>query len=176
MFSEARRQRGNFMEIRKVALKSIRPYERNPRHNDGAVESVAQSIRQCGYCAPIIVDEELVILAGHTRYKALQALGWQECEVCIVPGLTDEKKRKYRLLDNKTGELAKWDFTLLDQELQSIDFEDFDFGFTSFADVDFAAGSEELENEYREPQKKQLRCPFCNHVDSAERFVRVADG
>ena len=164
------------MKIIKVALKNIVPYERNPRHNDAAVESVAESIRQCGYCAPIIVDEGNVILAGHTRFKALTKLGWQECEVCIAPGLTDAQKRKFRLLDNKTGELAKWDFNLLDQELQDLDFEGFDFGFVSFADLDFAAEDDALESEYREPQKKRLRCPACGHVDSAERFVKVADG
>ena len=42
-----------------------------------------ESIRQCSYIAPIIIDEDGVILAGHTRYKALKKLGYQECEVVI---------------------------------------------------------------------------------------------
>ena len=63
------------MEIRKVALSAIKPYESNPRINDDAVDAVAESIRQCGYCAPIVVDENMVILAGHTRHKALTKLG-----------------------------------------------------------------------------------------------------
>lgn len=117
------------MEIVKLKLSQIKPYEKNPRKNDGAVDAVAESIRQCGYCAPIVVDEDYVILAGHTRYKALKKLGWAAAEVVVRAGLTDEQKRKYRLLDNKTNEFAGWDFELLESELEGLDFEGFDFGF-----------------------------------------------
>ena len=64
------------MEYTKRKLKDIHPYENNPRINDAAVPDVVESIRQCGYIAPIIVDEEGVILAGHTRYMALTQLGY----------------------------------------------------------------------------------------------------
>lgn len=117
------------MELRKVPLKSILPYPNNPRKNDGAVDAVAESIKQCEYIAPIVVDEDMVILAGHTRYKALKKLGRTEAEVIIKEGLTQEQKRKYRLLDNKTSEFADWDFNVLGEELEGLDFEDFDFGF-----------------------------------------------
>ncbi len=117
------------MEFIKVKLSDIKPYENNPRRNDQAVEAVAESIRQCGYIAPIIVDEDNVILAGHTRYKALKKLGRKEAECVVKAGLTEEQKRKYRLLDNKTNEFAEWDFDLLADELEGLDFGDFDFGF-----------------------------------------------
>ena len=116
-------------ELRTLRLTEIKPYSNNPRHNDSAVEAVKESIRQCNYIAPIIVDENGVILAGHTRYKALQALGKTEAEVMVVTGLTEAQKKKYRLLDNKTNELASWDIDLLEIELEGIDFEGFDFGF-----------------------------------------------
>ena len=114
------------MELKTKKLTEIHPYPGNPRKNDGAVEAVAESIRQCGYVAPIIVDESGVILAGHTRYKALKALGRTEAEVVVKEGLTEEQKRKYRLLDNKTNELASWDFELLAQEMEGLDFGDLD--------------------------------------------------
>lgn len=88
-----------------------------------------ESIKQCTYVAPIIVDEDGVILAGHTRYKALKKLGYKDADVLIKEGLTDEQKRKYRLLDNKTNEFAEWDDALLSEELAELDFEGFDFGF-----------------------------------------------
>lgn len=63
------------MELVTISLDKIKPYERNPRKNDEAVAAVMESIKQCTYVAPIIVDENNVILAGHTRYKALKKLG-----------------------------------------------------------------------------------------------------
>lgn len=74
------------MEICVVPISKIKPYPNNPRRNGKAVEAVAESIRQCGYCAPIVVDENMVVLAGHTRLKALKRLGWKECEVVIRGG------------------------------------------------------------------------------------------
>ena len=109
-----------------LKLSEIMPYENNARKNDKAVKDVAESIKQCGYIAPIIVDENNVILAGHTRYKALKKLGYKEVTVRKVTGLTEEQKRKYRLLDNKTNELAEWDFEKLKDEIDGLDFSEFD--------------------------------------------------
>ena len=112
------------MNIVNKLLSDICPYKNNPRKNDPAVNAVVESIRQCGYIAPIIVDEDNVILAGHTRWKALKKLGRTECECVVKAGLTEEQKKKYRLLDNKTNELADWDFDMLADELEGLDFGD----------------------------------------------------
>ena len=108
------------------AVEDIIPYENNPRINDDAAESVAESIRQCGYCSPIVVDEDGVILAGHTRHKAIKKLGWAECEVVVCTGMTEEQKRKYRILDNRTNELSSWNFDQLAKEVEDLDFGDLD--------------------------------------------------
>ena len=71
------------MEIINIAIRDIHPYPNNPRKNSDAVDAVAESIRQCGYCAPIIVDEDHIILAGHTRYKALKKLGGRNARCCF---------------------------------------------------------------------------------------------
>ena len=121
----------NIMEKEQIilSLDVIKPYEKNARKNDDAVPAVMESIRQCGYVQNIVVDENNVILAGHTRWKALKKLSiempeYQEIKVTQVTGLTDEQKRKYRLLDNKTSELALWDYDLLPEELDGLDFGD----------------------------------------------------
>ena len=105
-----------------LKVNEIKPYEKNARKNDEAVPVVMESIKQCEYIAPIIIDEHNIILAGHTRFKALKRLKYKEIEVLRVYGLTEEQKRKYRLLDNKTGEIAQWDFDLLPDELDGLDF------------------------------------------------------
>ena len=114
------------MELKRIKLAEIKPYKKNARKNDEAVEYVVKSIEQCEYVAPIILDENNVILAGHTRYKALKKLGYDEAECVIKEGLSEEQKKKYRLLDNKTAEFAEWDFDLLKDELEDLDFEDLD--------------------------------------------------
>lgn len=151
------------MKIVKLKLSEIKPYEKNPRRNDGAVDAVVASIEQCGYCSPILVDENNVILAGHTRYKALQKLGWKEAEVVVRDGLTDEQKRKYRLLDNKTNEFASWDFDLLAEEIEGLDFEDYDFGFAIDADIDFTDDDFLKDTEITKSKTKTVVCPECGH-------------
>lgn len=152
------------MELVTLPLDKIKPYERNPRNNNKAVDAVMESIRQCTYVAPIIVDENNIILAGHTRYKALKKLGKTEAEVIVKSGLSDEQKRKYRLLDNKTNELAEWDFEMLAEELEGLDFEEFDFGFDCLSD-DINAPSVKAVNT--EPYRK---CHFLVTCD-----INIAD-
>lgn len=108
------------------------------------MDAVAASIRQCEYIAPIIVDENMVILAGHTRLKALKKLGYKEAEIIIRRGLTEDQKRKYRILDNKTNEFAAWEPDLLALELEGLDFEGFDFG---FPELNVSGASEVVEDD-----------------------------
>lgn len=132
-------------EIVTLKLEQIIPYDRNPRKNDAAVDDVAESIRQVGYRQRIIVDENNVILAGHTRLKALKKLGWKEVEVQRELDMTEEQKRKYRILDNKVAEKAEWDYDLLDIELEDLDFDNYDFGFEEL-DIDFPEEPEEADD------------------------------
>lgn len=104
-----------------MELTRLKPYEHNPRKNDKAVDALAQSIRASGFRAPILIDENGVILAGHTRYKAAKKLGLKAAPCVIYHDMTENQKRAYRIADNKIGELAKWDFDELDTELGEID-------------------------------------------------------
>ena len=146
------------MKLITKKIAEITPYENNPRRNDTAVAAVEESIRQCGYIAPIIVDEDGVILAGHTRYKALVDMGETEARVLVAEGVTEEQKKKYRLLDNKTSEIAGWDFEKLALELDGLDFGGFDFGFDT-GDFEWEDLVEDVEAKEKEPKK--IQCPHC---------------
>lgn len=109
----------------------LKPYEKNPRHNDDAVQAVAESIREFGFKVPIVIDSDKVIVAGHTRWKASGILGLSEVPCIVADDLTPEQVRAFRLADNKVAELSDWDYELLDGELDGL--EDWDmskFGFS----------------------------------------------
>lgn len=109
------------METTLFNIAEIKPYWRNPRDNEKAIDAVVQSIRDYGFNQPLIIDAENVIIAGHTRYKALQRLGVTEIP-CIVKGdLTPQQAKEYRIADNKTSELSSWDMDRLIPELREIE-------------------------------------------------------
>lgn len=108
------------MNIIDINIKDLIPYENNPRNNDEAVEPVANSIKEFGFKVPIIIDKENVIVAGHTRYKAAIKLGLEKVPCIIADDLTEEQIRAFRLADNKTGEIADWDYNILNFEMENI--------------------------------------------------------
>lgn len=137
--------------IETLHIDRITPYWRNPREiDDDAVDQVAESIQKYGYQQPIIVDSKHVIIAGHTRYKALRRLGHKEVPV-IVSDLSTQKANEYRIIDNRTAEYTGWDEELLMQELREFTedtlesyFPDLDLGL-DFNDLD-PVGVEDNEN------------------------------
>lgn len=117
------------MQIITKNIDELTPYENNPRRNDDAVEYVANSIREFGFKVPVIIDRDGVIVAGHTRIKACKRLGIREVPCVIADDLTDDQIKAFRLADNKVGERAKWDFDMLDIELEDIELDMEEFGF-----------------------------------------------
>lgn len=117
------------MKVQEMKLADIKPYENNPRNNEEAVEYVANSIREFGWQQPLVVDKDLVIIAGHTRYKAALKLGLDSAPVVIADNLTEEQVKAYRLADNKTAEAATWNEAALLAELGEIAIDMTMFGF-----------------------------------------------
>ncbi|MCC6321123.1 MAG: ParB N-terminal domain-containing protein [Phycisphaerales bacterium] len=108
------------MTVELRPIESIKPYEKNPRKNDLAVEAVARSITDYGFRQPIVVDEEGVIVVGHTRYKAAQKLGLARVPVHVATDLTPDKAKAYRIADNQTATIADWDLDILPIELAEL--------------------------------------------------------
>lgn len=132
----------------KVELKNInliKPYWRNPRHNEDAVESVMESIEKFGYRVPIVLDKENVIITGHTRYLAIRKLMGNlnerlknipadsdlyqnlahinngDVPVLYAKDLPPEDVAEFRIADNKTSELSSWDEDKLIFELRELE-------------------------------------------------------
>jgi ParB-like chromosome segregation protein Spo0J len=114
-------------------LSSIKPYENNPRLNDAAVDAVAASIKAFGFRQPIVVDEQDVIIVGHTRYKAALKLGLEEVPIHVAVGLSPEQARAYRIADNQTATMCGWDEDKLPLELMGLQEAGFDLELTGFS-------------------------------------------
>lgn len=118
------------MNITEIKIKDLKPYENNPRHNEAAVDVVANSIKEFGFKVPIVIDKDNVVAAGHTRLKAAEKLGLDKVPCIVADDLTPEQVQAFRLADNKTSELAEWDFNALAKEiaeLETIDLSQFGF-------------------------------------------------
>ncbi len=148
------------MQITRKNVSDLKEYENNPRENNHAVEAVANSIREFGFKVPIIVDENNIIIAGHTRYKAAISLGLEEVPCIVASDLTPEQVKAFRLADNKVGEIATWDLEKLRLELENIEGLDMSlFGF------EIEDEPEELFEDDFDPNEHITEIPFSEYGD-----------
>lgn len=148
------------MQLVRKRISDLKEYDNNPRENDHAVEAVANSIKEFGFKVPIIVDNNNVIIAGHTRIKAAISLGLTEVPCIVASDLTPEQVKAFRLADNKVGEIATWDLEKLKLELENIDGLDMSlFGFDMEPDID-----EVFEDDF-DPNDHVPEIPYTEYGD-----------
>ena len=122
-----------------MRIDEIKPYERNARHNERAIPKVAESIKEFGLRGTIGLEsrENPVIVFGHTRVAACKSLGWTEIpdsKIEFCDDLTPEQIKAFRIADNKTGDIATYNKSMLREEIRSIkklDMTKFGIGFKS---------------------------------------------
>lgn len=162
-------------EIQYCNPEELIPYEKNPRDNRAALDAIELSIEEYGFTNPILVNEEKVILAGHTRREAAILAGLEKVPYIVVDGLTEAQQKAYRLADNKLSELSIWDEDLLKEELEDLLDEDYDISLTGFSDVDltdFLKDEEDLEDiEPEEPKEKKTTLPMLRFGSNSVRIT-----
>lgn len=129
------------------------PYENNPRINDYAVKKVLESIKEYGFTNPILVDKDLVIIAGHTRREAAILAGLEKVPYIIKDDLTPEQVKAYRIADNKLAELSTWDEEALKAELFELQELDYPLEIMGFTEMDL----KDLFKEKEEPKAKKAK-------------------
>lgn len=149
------------MKIEQIEISKIIPYARNPRKNDQAVSKVKASIKEFGFQQPIVVDKEMVVIAGHTRLKAAIELGLEAVPVQVADNLTPAQVKAYRIADNRVGEEAEWDDELLSFELEELEEEDFDLELTGFSEEEL----EKFLNEQTNYQSDEMPESSANEID-----------
>lgn len=161
-----------------ISVDELVPYENNPRDNDNAVPGVMKSIDDYSFLDPVIITGDNIVINGHTRLKAAKKLGLRKVRYIRASHLTEQEAKEVRLVDNKTAEVATWNFEKLDIELKPLELHGFDaksFGF-SLPDIDYAIANIPPEDHSRGgledvdelgdtfPQERpphMVMCPHC---------------
>jgi hypothetical protein len=104
------------LSIQEIDVFSLRPWQDNPRFNEKAVNAVAESIRVFGFNVPILCDQNFIIIAGHTRWMAAKQIGMKSVPA-IVLDINESQRKALAIADNKTAEIAEWNYPKLQQIL-----------------------------------------------------------
>lgn len=148
------------MNVESLPIASLTMHKNNAKlHPKEQIEQIKESIRLYGFNDPIgIWGKKNTIVEGHGRYMAAKEMGMQEVPCIRLDHLTDKQRREYMLVHNQTTMNSGWDFDLLTDELEGLDFGDFDFGFNLDEPEDEPLS---LDDEQSEKQKDVLHCPKC---------------
>lgn len=107
--------------IERIALDELRPHPGNPRtHSKKQVRALAASITRFGFTNPLLVSDDLEVIAGWGRVMAAQQLKMAEVPVIRLSHLSADERRAYVLADNQLGLISGWDREQLAIELQSL--------------------------------------------------------
>lgn len=160
-------------EIRWGDPLELKPYENNPRVNDYAVKKVLASIEEFGFTSPILVDPELVIIAGHTRREAAILKGLEKVPYIVVDWMSPEQVRAYRIADNKLSELSTWDEVALKEELFELKELDFPLEVMGFTEMDLKDlfVEEEPEEKEKAPKEEKTTLPMLRFGSNSVRIT-----
>lgn len=161
------------LKIEYMKTEDLKPYENNAKiHTAEQIDQIKKSIEEFGMNDPIAIWKNNEIIEGHGRLIACSELGIENVPVIRLDELTDEKRKAYMLVHNKLTMNTGFDLDLLDIELSDINIDMEQFGF-EINDIDWADVDEISEENYKEPDQKQIQCPKCHHIDWVEKFKQV---
>lgn len=146
------------LKIEYLGVNDLTPYERNTRrHESRDVDEIVKSIERYGFDDPIgIWGDRNIIVEGHGRLLAAKILGMQTVPVIRLDHLTDEQRREYAIMHNRTAEMSRWDFEALQKEMAELHLDDFNFEMdeTEITAADFDEGAELEEVAPTEPPEE----------------------
>ena len=178
-------------ELQQVEVRDLIPYINNAKtHPEEQVIKIAASIKEFGFNAPILVDGDNQIIAGHGRLQAAKKIGLKAVPVVVLDHLSEAQKKAYILADNRLGEVGgtEWDMELVSIELESLNELDFDIDLTGFSIDDIAPEETEgLTDEDSVPEvpeepvskegdvwilgKHRLMCGDSTSIDAVEKLM-----
>ena len=144
------------------------PYDRNAKqHTNKQIKNIVNSIKRFGWQQDTVITSDNVLVIGHGRRLAALEIG---CEMPYhvidktADELTEEDIRELRIADNQTNSETGFDFDMLAQDVDGLDFEGFDFDFV----IDDYPSNEDVEGgdiEDKEKEKVAVKVIFENVRD-----------
>jgi ParB family transcriptional regulator, chromosome partitioning protein len=160
-------------------ISDLKKYEKNnKKHPEKQLEKIVASIKEYGFKNPVLIDKNNEIIAGHGRTLAAERIGMQEVPCIDCSDLNAKQVKALRLMDNKSAELAEWDFDNIKAELEELKLEEFDIDLTGFemADISGVEDSEEYGTEFSLPDgdKAPFQQMTFTLADSQAEFIKEA--
>jgi ParB family transcriptional regulator, chromosome partitioning protein len=160
-------------------ISDLKKYEKNnKKHPEKQIEKIVASIKEYGFKNPVLIDKNDVIISGHGRTLAAERIGMQEVPCIDCSDLNAKQVKALRLMDNKSAELAEWDFDNIKAELEELKLEEFDIDLTGFemADISGVEDSEEYGTEFSLPDgdKAPFQQMTFTLADSQAEFIKEA--
>jgi ParB-like chromosome segregation protein Spo0J len=116
------------LEVTYLRTTSLKPGPRNPRvHSDKQVRQIAQSVESFGFNVPLLIDDELKVIAGHGRLLAARKLGWDTVPAIRLSHLTESQRMAFLIADNRLTENSSWDERMLGEQLKILSELELDF-------------------------------------------------
>jgi ParB-like chromosome segregation protein Spo0J len=173
---------GSGVALEQIPTAELIPYARNSRtHSDEQVAQIAASIREFGFCNPVLIDAQNTIIAGHGRVLAAGRMKLETVPCLRLTHLTDAQRRAYVIADNRLALSSAWDSEMLANELSDLHADDFDMALLGFDPTEletllgFQAGEiepPELASGDREPFQQMT---FTLHDDQVKMINAATD-
>lgn len=156
--------------IEQIKIERLTPYARNSRtHSDIQVSQLAASIKEFGFTNPVLISDDLDIIAGHGRVLAAHKLGMEEVPCIRLSHLNENQRRAYVIADNQHALNAGWNFEMLAVEIDELNDAKFDIGALGFTNEQLAdlIGSPTIppisDEDPGKNDEKPVICPKCHH-------------
>ena len=121
------------MRVEMIEIERLIPYARNARtHSDDQVAQIAASIREFGFTNPLLIRDDMTVIAGHGRLQAARKISLAEVPCIRLSHLTPAQARAYVIADNRLAEQAGWDTAMLAAEIEDLRLDGFDIDLTGF--------------------------------------------
>ncbi|HEZ3258934.1 TPA: ParB N-terminal domain-containing protein [Neisseria meningitidis] len=124
------------LQITYISVADLIPYAMNSRtHSESQIKQIAASIKEFGFCNPVLIDDDNGIIAGHGRVMAAEKLGMGTIPAVVLGNLTETQKKAYVIADNQLSLNAGWDLEILRLEVESLMEDDFNLDLLGFDDA-----------------------------------------